>query len=243
MANAYINDFNTTVQTYYKELKNCSPISREQEKELIKKAKKNNIKARNQILTSNLKFVFDVAKNYKGCGAPLEDLISEGNMGLTKAIDKFDESKDVKFISYAVWWVRQSIQSYIKKKQLSSTIEINESDDYNGVIKENPLDDDEDEIVNKNEVILSNEEDESDKELKKNQKIVLDRLLKKLNSRERFIINSYFGMDGSKPKTLEEIGNEMGGISKERVRQIKMKGLRILRSELMMIDNMELLLK
>lgn len=80
MANAYINDFNTTVQTYYKELKNCKPISKEYEKELIKKAKKNNIKARNEILTSNLKFVFDVAKNYKGCGTPLEDLISEGNL-------------------------------------------------------------------------------------------------------------------------------------------------------------------
>lgn len=192
MANAYINDFNTTVQTYYKELKNCKPISREYEKELIKKAKKNNIKARNEILTSNLKFVFDVAKHYKGCGAPLEELISEGNMGLTKAIDKFDESKDVKFISYAVWWVRQSIQSYIKKNQLSSSIEIRESDDFNGKIKENPLDDEEDEIINRNEIILSNEEEENDKELKKNQKIVLDRLMSKLNPRCKFIINAYF---------------------------------------------------
>ena len=60
MSNAYINDFNTTVQTYYKELKKCNPISREKEVELIKRAKKNDLKAKNTILTSNLKFVFDV---------------------------------------------------------------------------------------------------------------------------------------------------------------------------------------
>ena len=80
MTNDYVNDFNTTVQTYYKELKKCNPISREKEVELIKKAKKNDLKAKNTILSSNLKFVFDVAKNYKGCGVPLEDLISEGNL-------------------------------------------------------------------------------------------------------------------------------------------------------------------
>lgn len=88
MANAYINDFNTTVQTYYKELKSCNPISKDREKELITKAKKNNIMARNEILSSNLKFVFNVAKNYKGCGVPLEDLISEGNLRIDKGYRK-----------------------------------------------------------------------------------------------------------------------------------------------------------
>jgi RNA polymerase primary sigma factor len=243
MANAYINDFNTTVQTYYKELKKCNPISREKERELLIKAKKNDVRAKNLILTSNLKFVFDVAKNYKGCGVPLEDLISEGNMGLTKAIDKFDLEKDVKFISYAVWWVRQSIQAYIKKEQKTSAHEVSESDDLNSHIRENAFEDDEDEIVNKNEVILSNEDDESNKELKRNQKIVIDRLMSKLDDRGKFIINAYFGLDGSKPKTLEEIGKNLGSISKERIRQLKMKSLRILRSELMMSDNMELLFR
>jgi RNA polymerase primary sigma factor len=85
MSNAYINDFNTTVQTYYKELKKCNPISKEKQFELIKRAKKNDLKAKNTILTSNLKFVFDVAKNYKGCGVPLEDLISEGNLRTYKS--------------------------------------------------------------------------------------------------------------------------------------------------------------
>ena len=243
MSNVYINDFNTTVQTYYKDLKNCIPISREYEKELIKKAKKNDINARNKILTSNLKFVFNIAKTYKGCGSPLEELISEGNLGLTKAIDKFDESKDVKFISYAVWWVKQYIQSYIKKNQAVSSVEIIESNELNSIIKENAVDDSEDDIVNKHEVILSNEEEESDKELRRNQKIIINKLLNKLNKRGKFIINSYFGLDGSKPKTLEEIGKEMGNLSKERIRQLKEKNLRILRSELMMVDNLEYVLK
>ena len=98
-------------------------------------------------------------------------------------------------------------------------------------------------VVSKNEIILSNEEDENDRELKKNQKIVLDRLMTKLNPRCKYIINAYFGLDGNKPKTLEEIGNEMGGLSRERIRQLKEKALRVLRSELMMMDNMELLLR
>lgn len=92
-------------------------------------------------------------------------------------------------------------------------------------------------------MILSNEDDENDRELKKNQKIVLDRLMTKLNPRCKYIINAYFGLDGNKPKTLEEIGNEMGGLSRERIRQLKEKALRVLRSELMMMDNMELLLR
>ena len=85
-------------------------------------------------------------------------------------------------------------------------------------------------------MILSNEEDEKSLELEKNQKYVLNKLLAKLNPRGKFIINAYFGLDGSKPKTLEEIGKLMGNLSRERIRQIKQKNLRILRSELMMMD-------
>ena len=240
--NSYANDFNTTVQTYYKELKKCNPISREEEVELIKKAKNNNLVAKNKILSSNLKFVFNVAKRYKGCGAPLEDLISEGNMGLTKAIDKFDETRNVKFISYAVWWIRQSIQEFIKKKQISDSIEVSESDELNCKVYESRMSDDEDEIVNKNEIVLSNEEEETNKELEHNRKIVLGNLLKKLNPRGQFIIKSYYGIGVKQEMTLEEIGNILK-ISKERVRQIKEKQLRILRSELMMMDNMSLIFK
>lgn len=232
MANAYINDFTATVQTYYKELTKYCSITKEQEKELIKKAKKNNIKARNQILTSNLKFVFDVAKNYKGCGVPLEDLISEGNMGLTKAIEKFDEKQDVKFISYAVWWIKQSIWSYVKKKQMLSNIEINESEEFNMTVKENPLYDEEDDMISKSEIILSNEDDEFNKELNKSQRRLLNYLLSTIEGRELDIITLYYGLGNNKPLTLEMIGKKYG-ISKERVRQICKKTLKKFRSEIL----------
>ena len=235
--NKYANDFNTTVKTYYKDLRKYNPIPREEEIELLKKAKNNNLKAKNKILSSNLKFVFNVAKNYKGCGAPLEDLISEGNIGLTKAIDKFDVNRDVKFISYAVWWVRQSIQEFIKRKQLSDSIEVSECAEFNSKPYESNITDDEDEIVNKKDIILSNEEDERNKELEANRKKVLSFLLKKLNPRGQFIIKSYYGIGVKNEMTLDEIGKILK-ISKERVRQIKEKQLRIMRTELLLMDNM-----
>ena len=112
--NSYVNDFNEAVNNYYESLKKCKPVSREEERKLVKLAKQGDISAKNRILESNLRFVFNVAKNYKGCGVSLNELISEGNMGLIKAIEKFDLTKEVKFISYAVWWIRQGIQAYIK---------------------------------------------------------------------------------------------------------------------------------
>jgi RNA polymerase primary sigma factor len=231
----YANDFNTTVRTYYKELKHCNPISREREKSLIKKAKNNNLHAKNEILSSNLKFVFDVAKRYKGCGVSLPDLISEGNMGLTKAIDKFDESRDVKFISYAVWWIRQSIQDFIKRRQTSTSIEV--SDELNSIVCENAVEDNEDEVIRKKEVVLSNEEDEREREIEENQRKLIKKLLVKLNDREKLILENYFGLDNKEEMTLEEIGVILN-ISKERVRQIKEKSLRKLRSEVLLISEL-----
>ena len=127
--NVYVNDFNTTVQTYYADLKKYKSISREKEQELFKLIKKNDdVQAKNKIIESHLKFVFDVAKKYKGHGVPLEDLISEGNMGLTKAIEKFDENKGVKFISYAVWWIKQAIQECLIKRNKIISNEVPEED-------------------------------------------------------------------------------------------------------------------
>lgn len=231
--NRYINDFTPTVRTYYKELKKCNPIAKSAELELIKKAKNNNVLAKNQLLTANLKFVFNVAKNYKGCGVSIEDLISEGNMGLIKAIDKFDINRDVKFISYAVWWIRQSIQEFLKKKQAKDSFELLDDDNKKSKIV-NSFDDeinDEDEFDSRMVLI----DDTFSNQLDGKQKTIINNLLSKLDERAQFIIKSYYGFD-SDCMTLEEIGKKLN-LSRERVRKIKEKNLRILRSELLLMDD------
>lgn len=90
-------------------------MDKEEERKLLVKAKNGNKAAYDKVLNCNLRFVFQVAKSYQGKGLPLEDLIAEGNLGLVKAFDKFDLDRDVKFISYAVWWIKQSILSALYK--------------------------------------------------------------------------------------------------------------------------------
>lgn len=234
MANQYVNDFSTTVKTYYNELKKYKPISREKEKELLIKAKNGDIKAQNEILTANLRFVFNIASRYKGNGAAISDLISEGNLGLIRAMEKFDTSKDVKFISYAVWWVRNAMQEFIKKRQTSLNAE-KEEDSLNSPLISNGIPDSEDEWVEKKDVVFSNEEDEAKQELHKNQRKIIDTLMSKLEGRGKYIIEEYYGINGGKSKNLEELGKELG-ITKERVRQIKAENLKRLRSEILLIE-------
>ena len=184
MANQYVNDFSTTVKTYYDELKKYKPISREKERKLLFKAKNGDLDAQNEILTSNLRFVFNIASRYKGQGAAISDLISEGNLGLVKAIQKFNPERDVKFISYAVWWVRNSMQEFIKKRQACLNIEKDE-DTLNIPLTSNKIPDTEDEWVERKDAMLSDEEDEAKRELHKNQRKIVNELLGILEGREK----------------------------------------------------------
>lgn len=102
-------DICIALKAYFKDLKNVELLSGEEQSELAVKAKSGDKNALDRLIKSNLRFVVTVAKEYQYSKIPLEDLISEGNIGLIKAVDKFDASKKIKFISYAVWWVRQSI--------------------------------------------------------------------------------------------------------------------------------------
>ena len=144
--NQYANDFTNTVKIYYDDLKKYKPLTKAKEKRLLKLSRKGNLKAKNEILESNLKFVFDIAKHYTGRGLSISELISEGNMGLMRAIEKFDEEKDIKFISYAVWWIRQAMLEAIKKKRLLTMVEIDPTES-NDTIFERKIADDEDENV------------------------------------------------------------------------------------------------
>jgi RNA polymerase primary sigma factor len=94
---------------YLKEISRIPLLTREEEEEAVRAAVKGDIAARNKLVNANLRFVVNVAKKYQGHGLPLTDLISEGNIGLINAVERFDIDRGYHFISYAVWWIRQSI--------------------------------------------------------------------------------------------------------------------------------------
>lgn len=98
-----------SIEKYLEEIGGYSPLAPEEEVELARQIRKSNGKALDKLVKANLRFVISVAKEYQGQGLPLQDLISEGNLGLIKAAQRFDETRGFKFISYAVWWIRQSI--------------------------------------------------------------------------------------------------------------------------------------
>ena len=105
----FYTDRDYLTSSYFKDVSKNKPLTPEQEVELAVKIKQGDIDARNKLVSANIRFVISVAKQYQHQGLPLPDLINEGNIGLIKAAELFDETKGFKFISYAVWWIRQSI--------------------------------------------------------------------------------------------------------------------------------------
>ena len=104
-----------SLELYLNEIKNYAPLEPKEEISLARDAKKGDLKSINKLITHNLRFVVAVAKNFQGQGLPFEDLINEGNLGLMKAVGKYDESRGFRFISYAVWWITQGIRQAIQK--------------------------------------------------------------------------------------------------------------------------------
>ena len=103
------SDDDTTLRLYFDDISDSRPLSREVEVELSAKIMSGDMQARDRLVQANLRFVIDVAKKYQNRGLSLPDLISAGNVGLLTAAERFDGTKGYKFISYAVWWIRQSI--------------------------------------------------------------------------------------------------------------------------------------
>jgi len=104
-----------SLELYFEEIKDLEPLDSKEEIILAQQAKKGELKAFNKLVTHNLRFVVAVAKKFQEQGLPLEDLINEGNLGLIKAVDRFDETRGFRFISYAVWWITQNIRQAIQK--------------------------------------------------------------------------------------------------------------------------------
>lgn len=98
-----------SLASYLKEIRDIPVLSREEEQALARKARSGDKEAMDRLIRSNLKYVVSVANKYKGCGLSLLDLINDGNIGLIQAARRFDPDKGVKFITYAVWWIRQAI--------------------------------------------------------------------------------------------------------------------------------------
>lgn len=99
----------STLRAYFDDIADSEPLSREREVELSARIKDGDMEARDELIQANLRFVIDVAKNYQNRGLAFPDLISAGNLGLMTAAERFDGTRGYKFISYAVWWIRQSI--------------------------------------------------------------------------------------------------------------------------------------
>src|SRR4030095_14090314 len=105
-----MNETDTGLNRYSREIGRIPPLTPQQEIELAAKIKKGDAKAREQMINSNLRLVVTIARDYANLGLPLLDLISEGNIGLTKAVERYDPAQGAKLSTYAMWWIKQSIK-------------------------------------------------------------------------------------------------------------------------------------
>lgn len=258
-----------SIEKYLEEIGGYSPLAPAEEVELARLIRKSNGKALDKLVKANLRFVISVAKEYQGQGLPLQDLISEGNLGLIKAAQRFDETRGFKFISYAVWWIRQSILQALAEQSRVVRLPLNRVGAINKVgraleelEKRFGREPSMEEIADKMEITayevadvmktsarhLSLDEPFKEEEgnslldviesdryappddtlMKESLEVEIDKVLSTLKPREAEIIRLYFGLDGDRPLTLEEIGEHFK-LTRERVRQIKEKALRRLR--------------
>jgi RNA polymerase primary sigma factor len=124
-----------SIEKYLQEIAKEKLLTSEEEVKLAKRIREGDPEALEKIVKANLRFVVSVAKQYQNQGLPLSDLINEGNLGLIKAAEKFDETKGFKFISYAVWWIRQSIMQSIVEQARIVRLPINKVGSYNKIMQ------------------------------------------------------------------------------------------------------------
>ncbi len=254
---------------YLQEIGREELVTVEEEVELAQRIRQGDRKALERLTKANLRFVVSVAKQYQNQGLSLPDLINEGNVGLIKAAEKFDETRGFKFISYAVWWIRQSILQAIAEQSRIVRLPLNQVGSVNKINKmvnkfeqenerkpsleeiservdlpqdkigeamkvsarhvsvDTPFAEGEDNSLL--DVLVNNDSPMADNTLvMESLRAEINNALQTLNERERNIIEAFFGINQPE-MTLEEIGVKYG-LTRERVRQIKEKAIRRLRS-------------
>jgi RNA polymerase primary sigma factor len=271
ITNKITNRESPALDKYLQDIGKIDMLTVDQEAELAKRIREGDNAALEQLTKANLRFVVSVAKQYQNHGLSLSDLINEGNVGLMKAAKRFDETRGFKFISYAVWWIRQSILQAIVEQSRIVRMPVNKMGSYNKVndaymsfvqeFEREPTHEELADLLNitAKEVAamlqgggrhvsfdapISSDEDSAtmldliaadDDEMQPDLKLMEESLrlevvhgLTILSPREIEVLNSYYGLNGHKPLTLEEIG-ELYGLTRERVRQIKERAIRRLR--------------
>ncbi|HEX4620345.1 MAG TPA: sigma-70 family RNA polymerase sigma factor [Myxococcaceae bacterium] len=213
-----------SIAPYLRQLGKHKQLTREEEYALSRRVKRGDETARHELATSNLPFVVAVAKKYLHSGVRLDDLVQEGNMGLMKAIEHFDPKKNVRFATYAVWWIRAYITRFLKDTRsqvrggvaeresmtdfsLDQTIGGDESGDTTY------LDRLEDDGPGPAENLISGQQDERVRD-------ALSKVKKRIGDLGWDILQERLTQDD--PRTLEELGQRWG-VSRERVRQVELR--------------------
>ena len=258
-----------SLNAYIREIAKFKPLGGDEEKELARRIQAGDEDALQRLVEANLRFVVSYCKRYRGLGLSFLDLIHEGSLGLMEAAKRFDPERNVKFISYAVWWVRQAIFHALSEQhrifrlpqklsgQVSkvgsakstltaeldrapTTAELALKTDLSEHEVENALKvtgDDlslsmavgDDGTLELGDVLEQDSVPSVERELMKSSfEEQIRRIVSELDEKERQVISMRFGLDGDDPKTLQEIGEEMG-LSRERIRQIESKAKEKLR--------------
>ena len=260
------------IKIYLREIGKTDLLTPEQEIELADRIKNGDMEARAHMIRANLRLVVKIAQDYANYGLPLLDLISEGNIGLMKAVERFDPNKGGKLSTYAAWWIKQSIKRALANQSKTIRLPVHMVDKISKMrrvamsmseeLGREPTDDELAEEIGIDRGKLSQlkaaslrpasldapisdddstefgeivGDDSADTPLDllshKNMHGQLEGLLSVLDDRERSIIDARFGLNGQKPKTLEEVGQEFG-VTRERIRQLQNIALKKLRRAL-----------
>lgn len=247
------------INFYLKDLKRIPVISHERQSEIFKVLKckdtteEERCECHNELIVGNLRFVVSIAKQYQNQGLDLSDLISEGNIGLIKSADRFDPSSGLKFISYAVWWIKQSMMAALNEhsrtiripsnliqetqKSKKNTFSYDDPDSNVGEVTytlpfcvglNREINEDGDELID----IIRDPNEENPEDIFKTSEEIRKRvsaILSVLDDREKVIIEKYFGLNGVE-SNLDDLGYEFD-CTKERIRQLKDKAIKKLRNE------------